>query len=125
MSTTLLVRKLSPNAITPHRATNNAPGLLLSSIEDVKIPPLQARAVPIGIAVSVPQGTYGRIAPISSIASEGCIINGGILDDDLASNVFVHLINLCTNKVMEIKSGQRVAQLIIEKIEQPGVVVVG
>jgi len=69
----------------------------------------------------VPVGTYGRVAPRSGLASKFMIDTGaGVIDADYRGIVFVLLFNH-SEKDFEVKQGDRVAQLIIEKIQTPDV----
>ena len=65
----------------------------------------------------MPKGTYARIAPRSGLASKkGIAINGGVIDADYAGEVKVIMVNHGKNDC-RIQPGDRIAQLIIEKID--------
>ena len=120
----LFVKKLDESAVVPMRGSELAAGYDLSSIVDIVVPSLGRVAVPTGLAVKVPVGTYGRIAPRSGLAfKHGIDVLAGVVDADYRQSVNVILYN--TSGVdYEIKKGDRIAQLIIEKIEMFDVEVV-
>ena len=65
----LLIHKKCPDATVPHRATEGAIGYDLHAQHPVTIPPATRALVPTGISIEAPEGTYGRIAPRSGLAS--------------------------------------------------------
>jgi dUTP pyrophosphatase len=119
----LKITRIHDNAITPHRLSAKAPGFMLACIDNIIIPPLHWRQVPIGIAVEFPEGTYGRIAPLPVLTQQQVLTSPCIVDEDLAKDLKVTLINLCTNKVLRMSKGQRVAQLVLDKVALPVVIV--
>ena len=71
------------------------------------------------IQIRVPEGTYGRIAPRSGLAAKHHIdVGAGVVDEDYTGNVGVVLFNHAQSE-FEIKKGDRIAQLVCEKIEYP------
>lgn len=80
--------------------------------------------VPTDISVAVPPGTYGRVAPRSGLAAKHGINTGaGVIDQDYRGPVFVLLFNH-EDKDFEVAQGDRCAQLVLERIVNPDVVVV-
>ena len=81
-----------------------------------------ARAViPIGFAVEIPQGFYGRIAPRSGFAvSHGIDVLAGVVDSNYRDEVGVVLINH-GDEPFTVEVGMRIAQLIIEPYVKPEV----
>jgi len=76
------------------------------------------------ISIAVPVNTYGRVAPRSGLASKHSIdIGAGVIDADYRGPVKVLLFNLSDND-FKVAVGERVAQLIVERIYTPDVVVV-
>ena len=122
--TPLMVKKLVEHAIVPRRATEMAAGYDISASEDAKIPSRGRAAVPTGISIGLPEGTDGRIAPRSGLAYKfGIDVLAGVIDVDYCGEVKVILYNSGEHP-FNIQRGDRVAQLIIEKIETPDVAVV-
>lgn len=118
------MKKLDASAIVPTRGSELSAGYDLSSIIDIVVPSMGRVAVPTGLAIKVPEGTYGRIAPRSGLAfKHGIDVLAGVVDADYRQSVNIILYN--TSGVdYEIKKGDRVAQLIVEKIEMLDVEVV-
>jgi len=124
MPSSLLVKKLVENAVIPQRGSEDAAGYDISSVEDTVIPSHGRAVVSTGISISVPDGTYGRIAPRSGIAyKHGIDVLAGVIDKDFRGEVKVILYNTSDSDFV-IHPGDRVAQLILEKIETPDVAVV-
>jgi len=72
--------------------------------------------VQIGLAVAVPDGSYGRIAPRSGLATRGITVDAGVIDADYRGEVKVLLVN--HGKLdYEVKIGERIAQLVVERID--------
>ena len=118
---TLLVKRLNEHATLPARGSPLAAGYDLTSSEDVSIPKGTRGLVGTGIAFTVPHQTYGRIAPRSGLAvKKGIQVGAGVIDRDYTGEVKVVLFNH-GDEDFEIKKGDRIAQLIIEKIEMPEV----
>ena len=115
----LLIKRLSNNAIIPTRASPGSVGYDLYSTIDMYIPPMERGIVNTGIAATIPLGVYGRIAPRSGLAVKHGIQTGaGVIDPDYTGELKVILFNQGGEK-FEIKQGDRIAQLILEKCETP------
>lgn len=71
------------------------------------------------MAVSIPQGFYGRVAPRSGLAvRHGLDVLAGVIDSDYRGEIICALINH-GDEPIEVEAGMRVAQLIIESIATP------
>ena len=91
----LRVRKLSPIAKIPKKATADSIGYDLYALQSCCVPKRGKLLVDTGIAIKVPPGTYGRIAPRSGLASRYHIdVGGGVIDRDYYGRVKVLLFNL-------------------------------
>ena len=120
----LLVKKLVAHAIAPMRATEGSAGYDLSSAVDAVIPPNGRLAVSTGIAIGLPEGTYGRVAPRSGLAYKfGIDVFAGVIDQDYRGEVKCILYN-SGDQPFVIKTGDRICQLILEVIKIPDVAVV-
>ena len=120
----LLIKKLVAHAVVPMRATEGSAGYDISSAVDAVIPPNGRLAVSTGIAIGLPEGTYGRIAPRSGLAYKfGIDVLAGVIDADFVGEIFCILYN-SGDQPFVIKPGDRICQLIIEVIETPDVAVV-
>lgn len=114
------VKKLCYDAIMPTRGSDGAVGYDLYSSEDAVVPCQAGRAlVGTGIALSIPDGLYGRVAPRSGLAVKHCInVGAGVIDPDYTGEIKVVLFNH-GEKDFEIKKGDRIAQLVLERCETP------
>ena len=112
----LLVKKLTENATIPTRGSTFSAGLDLSSAYNIEIAPRGRALVKTDLAFSIPHGTYARIAPRSGLAlKNGIDVGGGVCDYDYSGNYGVILFNHSDTPFI-IKKGDRIAQLILEKI---------
>ncbi|KAF7301524.1 dUTPase domain-containing protein [Mycena indigotica] len=115
----LLIKRLSDKAKLPTRGSPLSAGYDLYSAEKKTIPARGKALVDTQISIAVPAGTYGRVAPRSGLASKFMIDTGaGVIDADYRGVVFVLLFNL-SDKDFEVEEGDRIAQLIIERIYTP------
>lgn len=110
------VAKLHPDAQVPVRADQGSAGLDLCTVEDVVIEGGEQAAVPTGLAIDIPSDVYGRIAPRSGLALKSRIhVMAGVVDSGYRGEIRVILANL-GQKPVAFKKGDRIAQLILEKI---------
>jgi dUTP pyrophosphatase len=119
----LFIKKLATDALLPIRKSEKAAGYDVYSNEAVTLPPLSASKsvlVSTGIAMTVPDGTYGQLAPRSGLSVKGIHVGAGVIDADYTGEVKVLLFNL-TDKEITLEKHERIAQLIIKKIETPEV----
>jgi len=110
------VRLLDPQAKLPTRGSAKAAGHDLYANEERTLPARGQEVVTTGIAITPPQGTYGRIAPRSGMAVKHQIaVNAGVIDSDYTGELKVVLANM-SDQDYPIQKGDRIAQLITEKI---------
>lgn len=120
MSTRVKVAKLTTCATMPTKGSKFAAGFDLYSAYEYTIPPHGKVVAKTDLQIQVPAGTYGRIAPRSGLAARHHIdIGAGVVDADYTGNVGVVMFNHDPNKDFYIKKGDRIAQLVCEKIEHP------
>jgi dUTP pyrophosphatase len=111
------VKRLCSHAILPRRATDGSAGYDLFSSDAVTIGPGDLVCVPTGIAIRVPPGTYGRIAPRSGVTVKHNVhVGAGVIDADYTGEIKVVLCNNGRNPV-DFKAFDRIAQLVLEKNE--------
>lgn len=124
MASTVSFTKLRPDAIIPSRSTYGSIGLDLYSVEPYVVLPGQRVVVSTGLVVSLPEGTYGRIAPRSGLAvKHGLDVGAGVIDMDYTGELRVVLFNHDQLIPFVIRPGYRIAQLIMEKALDDFVVV--
>lgn len=118
----LMVKKLVPEATVPTRGSAFAAGYDLYAAAPLTIQAKSKGLVSTGLAISTPAGTYGRVAPRSGLASKHFLDTGaGVIDADYRGEVKVLLFNF-SDVDYEVKQGERVAQLILERIVTPEVI---
>ena len=119
----LLVTKLSEEAVMPRKSSENAAGFDLASAADSVVPVNGRALIPTDLAMLVPKGTYGRIAPRSGLAFKHFLsVGAGVIDADYRGNVKVLLFNH-GDLDFHVSKGDRIAQLLLERIESPPVVI--
>lgn len=103
----------------PQFATKGSVAVDLHSAESFTLNPRDFRKVSTGIKVAVPEGYEGQVRPRSGLAAKNgiSIVNTpGTLDSDYRGILYVILINH-GNNYFHIKKGDRIAQLVINKVE--------
>ena len=112
----LKVKKLEEDAVIPMRMTPRATGYDLFSHEDKILKANDRILIGTGIAIELPKEVYGRLAPISGLAlKKGLGVGAGVIDFDYRGEIKILLLNH-SGKEHQIKKGDRIAQLILEKI---------
>lgn len=117
----LLVKCLHDGVHLPTRGSSGAVGYDLYSDEDIVVVHGERTLVGTGIALGLPTGVYGRVAPRSGLAvKHGIHVGAGVIDPDYTGEVKVLLFNHGSDD-FEIKKGDRIAQLVLERCETPHV----
>ena len=118
---TLKVKKLSENSTIPKRGSTYAAGYDLYSAYDLEVPAKGKALVKTDISIAIPTKCYGRIAPRSSVAWKHHIdVGAGVIDSDYRGNIGVVLFNH-SDVTYKINKGDRIAQIILERIITPDV----
>ncbi|XP_048740801.2 deoxyuridine 5'-triphosphate nucleotidohydrolase-like [Ostrea edulis] len=118
-SVILKFAKLSKSAFSPTRGSKLAAGYDLYSAYDYVIPAKGKLIAKTDIQIALPDGCYGRVAPRSGLAVKNFIdVGAGVIDQDYRGNVGVVMFNFGTQD-FEVKKGDRIAQLICERIYIP------
>jgi len=100
----------------PDKGSKLAAGHDLYSGENINTLANNRVLVKIGLAIAVPEGTYGRIAPRSGLATKGISVDVGVIDTDYRGEVKVILVN--HNSIdYEVRKGDHIAQLIVERLD--------
>jgi dUTP pyrophosphatase len=111
--------KVVPEAYPPTKGSVKAAGYDLKSVYDCTVPARGKALVDTGIKVQLPEGCYGRIAPRSGLAVKNFIdVGAGVVDEDYRGVIKVVLFNH-SDSAFEVKSGDRIAQFICERIYYP------
>ena len=110
---------MSSKAVIPTRATRYSIGLDLYSPDNYLICPKRQILIPIQIKVGIPPGYYGWITSKSSLAVQHEIrIGAGVIDPDYIGEIKILLIN-DSKHYYQVKWGDAIAQLILEKASIP------
>lgn len=112
----LKVKLLTKEARMPEKGSVYSAGYDLYASQAKLIPKKCKALVKIGIAMAIPEGCYGRIAPRSGLAVKKFIdVGAGVIDSDYRGEIRVLLFNFGEEDFV-IEEGDRIAQLIIERI---------
>jgi dUTP pyrophosphatase len=125
VSTSLAVVRLDRDLPMPSRAHDGDAGVDLYSAVDVELAAGQRALVPTGIAVAIPYGMVGLVHPRSGLAARVglSIVNSpGTIDSGYRGEIKVALINLDTAAPIVVHRGDRIAQLLVQRVELPGLV---
>jgi dUTP pyrophosphatase len=120
VSTTLAVVRLDPELPLPSRAHDGDAGVDLYSAEDVRLDPGERALVRTGVAVAVPFGMVGLVHPRSGLATRVglSIVNSpGTIDAGYRGEIKVALINLDPAQPILLHRGDRIAQLLVQRVE--------
>ena len=118
----ILVQRLDPDTPLPARAHPGDAGLDLQAAEDVTLKPGERASVATGIAVAIPEGYAGFVVPRSGLAARhgvGVVNAPGLIDCGYRGEVRVLLVNLDPSEAVELRRGERIAQLVIQRVEEP------
>ncbi|MBP9114923.1 MAG: dUTP diphosphatase [Acidimicrobiia bacterium] len=117
---TIPVRKLNESVNLPKAQNRGDAGYDLQSAADLIIKPGERALVPTGIAIAIPIGYAGFVQPRSGLAIKngiGVLNSPGLIDSGYRDELKVILINTDQSNTFEIKKGDRIAQLVIQKYE--------
>ncbi|WP_299249583.1 dUTP diphosphatase [uncultured Cytophaga sp.] len=125
MNTTVKIVNQSNNPL-PAYQTEQAAGMDLCAYlnADVVLQPLQRQLIPTGLFIELSQHTEAQIRPRSGLAFKHgiTVLNSpGTIDADYRGEVKVLLVNL-SNEAFTIKSGERIAQMVVAKVAQANLV---
>ena len=115
------VVRLDPDLPLPAYAHPGDAGADLVTAVDVTLQPGERALVPTGIAMAVPEGYVALVHPRSGLAARHglSIVNTpGTIDAGYRGEVKVLLVNLDPSEPIELRRGDRVAQLVIQRVEQ-------
>lgn len=118
----LRIQKIDSEAKLPSFAYEGDAGMDLFSCEDCEIGPMDVKAVRTGLKIAVPGGHAGFVWDKSGLASNARLKTlAGVLDSGYRGEFKVVLCNLGQTSY-QVKKHQKIAQLIIKKIEKPEIV---
>ena len=123
----LPIKRLDPSVELPSYAYAGDAGLDLRANEDVTLAPHERRLVSTGLAVAIPEGYAGFVQPRSGLAlREGLSMANtpGLVDSHYRGELKVCAVNLDDETPIRIERGERIAQLVIQRVPVVELVVV-
>jgi len=115
----LSFKRLDPKAVLPARGSSLAAGLDIYAIEELTIQPGERVLARTGLAVAIPEGFYGRLAPRSGLATkQGLDTLAGVIDADYRGEIRCLLYNT-GSEAIHLPAQSKICQLILEKIITP------
>jgi dUTP pyrophosphatase len=116
----LRFRRLAPEATLPTRAHEGDAGLDLYAAEPARLSPGERAGVGTGVAVELPPGTAGLVVPRSGLAARHgiAVVNApGVIDAGYRGELRVLLLNTDREAAFEVGVGDRIAQLLVVRVE--------
>ncbi len=112
------VAKTDPNARMPTKGSSHAAGWDLYCLEDTTVNFRSSVKLRTGLRVAIPEGFEGQVRARSSLGSKGLILphSIGTIDADYRGELFVLMTWIGEGDSYEVKSGERIAQLVISPI---------
>lgn len=114
--------RLSGLAVPPARAHEDDAGYDLHAAEAAVLPPGARASIGTGIAIAIPAGHAGLVLPRSGLALRHgvALVNApGLIDSGYRGEVRVLLLNTDSENPFEVARGDRIAQLVITRVESP------
>ncbi len=115
------VRRLDPDVPLPARQHAGDAGYDLIARVDARLEWGGGRAlVPTGIAIAIPEGYAGFVQPRSGLALRHgvtCLNTPGLIDAGYRDEISVLLVNLDPHEAFDVHRGDRIAQLVIQRVE--------
>jgi dUTP pyrophosphatase len=115
------VRRLDPDLPLPGYAHPGDAGADLVAAEDVVLAPGARRLVPTGVAIALPDGYVGLVHPRSGLAHRlgVTVLNApGTVDSGYRGEIKVNLVNHDPVQTVKISRGDRIAQLLVQRVER-------
>jgi dUTP pyrophosphatase len=118
---TVQVRRVHPLAPVPRYALEGDAGADLATMIGVRLAPGERALLPTGIAIALPAGYAGFVHPRSGLAIRaglGLVNAPGTIDAGYRGEIKVIVINHDRDNPIELRQGDRIAQLVIQRVEQ-------
>ncbi len=117
----VLIKRLDPGLPLPQRAHPGDAGADLYAAADVELAPGQRAVVPTGVAIALPDGYAAFVHPRSGLASRHgvTIVNApGTVDAGYRGEIKVILLNTDADSPVRFQRGDRIAQLVVQRVER-------
>jgi dUTP pyrophosphatase len=115
------IRRLDTGLPLPAYAHPGDAGADLHTTVDLTLAPGERRLVPTGIALAIPEGYVGLVHPRSGLAHRHglSVVNApGTIDAGYRGEVQVCLVNLDPSAPIALRRGDRIAQLVVQRVER-------
>jgi dUTP pyrophosphatase len=117
----VLIRRIDATVAVPAYAHPGDAGADLVTTVDVRLEPGQRAMVPTGVSIALPHGYVALVHPRSGLAAASglSIVNApGTVDAGYRGEIKVLLVNLDPAEAVTLRRGDRIAQLVIQRVEQ-------
>jgi dUTP pyrophosphatase len=117
----VLIRRLDPGLPIPASSHPGDAGVDLYAAADVELGPGERAVVPTGIAIALPDGYAAFVHPRSGLAARHgvTLVNApGTIDAGYRGEIAVTMINTDRDAAVSFRRGDRIAQLVIQRIER-------
>jgi dUTP pyrophosphatase len=114
------VQRLHPDAPLPRYALDGDAGADLCTMVDVRLQPGERALLPTGLAIALPAGYAGFVQPRSGLAWRvglGMVNAPGTIDSGYRGEITVIVVNHDRDNAVELRRGDRIAQLVIQRVE--------
>lgn len=114
------VQRLHPAAVLPSYALDGDAGADLVTVADIDLAPGERALLPTGIAIALPVGYAGFVHPRSGLAIRaglGLVNAPGTIDSGYRGEIKVIVVNHDPRDVIKLRVGDRIAQLVIQRVE--------
>ena len=112
----LKVKKIAEKALIPTKHNPHDAAFDLYAVNDILIPIGTTDIVHTGICIEIPSGYFGKIESRSSLAKRGIFCTAGVIDSGYRGEVMIVMNNM-SQQNYPIKQGDRIAQMIIHRVE--------
>ncbi|WP_157246088.1 dUTP diphosphatase [Nonomuraea typhae] len=119
----VLIQRLDPGLPLPSYAHPGDAGADLYAVEDAELLPGERAVVGTGVAIALPDGYAAFVHPRSGLAAKHgvTLVNApGTVDAGYRGEIKVTLINTDTKDAFRLRRGDRIAQLVIQRVERAG-----
>lgn len=116
----VLITRIDPSVPLPVYAKGGDAGADLTTTVDFELLPGERKLIPTGIAIALPNGYVGLVHPRSGLAIKhgiGLVNAPGTIDAGYRGEIAIIVINLDPKESVSFKKGDRIAQLLIQKVE--------
>ena len=113
--------RLDPDLPVPSYAHPGDAGADLLAAVDVTLAPGERAVVPTGVAIALPEGYAGFVHPRSGLAARSglALVNApGTIDSGYRGEIKIIVVNLDPRTPIELRRGDRIAQLVVQRVER-------